>query len=302
MINATEIQVFVAKVRQKLADLSPAVVAELTDGLEADLTDRASEEGADFKLGTPTEYAAELRASAGLPGGTAARSGAARLVLGVWKLVAEFFTALLPAWWVARGIIIGAGLTWLWDGSFSPAGYLRIGAVVITLSVVLSVVIGLKSPRNALTRTASVLLAVVLMVGVAYPLQLLQTRMSDYNNLRGLAAGKVITWGGHYMGEVTAFDAKGNRLPMATLKSQFGWTIYHQSDFAFKGANGDGTAASAVIGMSIQDANDYLFKHGYRSAQFEYVKSTKPLATVVSAMEKTSDFGNVLVLKISQGK
>src|SRR3954464_4940069 len=57
---------FAAAVRAALTDLAPDEIDELTDGLEADLTDRLSDTDA-TELGDPRAYAEELRAAAGVP-------------------------------------------------------------------------------------------------------------------------------------------------------------------------------------------------------------------------------------------
>ena len=65
MITTTPTDEFAAKVREALSDLPPDELDELTDGLEADLAERAEESG--LELGDPSAYAEELRAAAGYP-------------------------------------------------------------------------------------------------------------------------------------------------------------------------------------------------------------------------------------------
>lgn len=55
---------FATKVRAALAGLSADEIQELTDGLEADLAERAADQGTNF--GSAAAYAAELKAAAGL--------------------------------------------------------------------------------------------------------------------------------------------------------------------------------------------------------------------------------------------
>ena len=64
---------YAAAVRRSLADLGPDQVDDLTDDLEADLADALADErhnahgrGVLEQFGPPEEYAAELRAAAGL--------------------------------------------------------------------------------------------------------------------------------------------------------------------------------------------------------------------------------------------
>ena len=59
-----DVAAFVSRVRESLADLSEDDRLELTEGLEADLTDQVAEHGGGV-LGDPEAYARELRAAAG---------------------------------------------------------------------------------------------------------------------------------------------------------------------------------------------------------------------------------------------
>lgn len=130
-------------VRLHLADLGPDVAEDLTDGLEADLTEAVLDDGvasADGAAGTQAfdlaarfgpagEYAAELRAAAGLPAAAPAvraGRGPVRLVADAWRVVAErwrtawrpltstpgwaaalgFVRSLAPAWWILRGWVV----------------------------------------------------------------------------------------------------------------------------------------------------------------------------------------------------
>src|ERR1700709_2176140 len=76
---------FARAVRAALADLPADEVDDLTDGLEADLAERAAdEESPDF--GDPTDYANELRSAAGLPASTHHRPTTLEGVMsGAWR-------------------------------------------------------------------------------------------------------------------------------------------------------------------------------------------------------------------------
>ncbi|GAB3615854.1 hypothetical protein GCM10027416_04110 [Okibacterium endophyticum] len=109
---------FAAAVRAHLDDLPADEVEELTDGLEADLTERAQDAGDSF--GDPAEYARELRSASGLPerehpsrrrfGTTLRRTGesAARRVRSMpgGARLLDLLIALRPVWWVMRGWVI----------------------------------------------------------------------------------------------------------------------------------------------------------------------------------------------------
>jgi hypothetical protein len=121
---ALAIRDFAAAVRAALSDLPSEDVEELTDGLEADLTEQAEDLDAEgFDPGDAVGYADELRAAAGLPvrgkprlpsawtanklraWASAQRSNLARkarsTVIGSHTL--DFFISLRPFWWVLRG-------------------------------------------------------------------------------------------------------------------------------------------------------------------------------------------------------
>jgi hypothetical protein len=110
---------YVDEVRKALADLSDDVREELTEDLGVDLAELVDERGSDV-LPSPQQYAAELRAAAGLaPGSGRVRERAfARAVTDSvdaahahWDRLLDalpaggprgFLTAVQPVWWVAR--------------------------------------------------------------------------------------------------------------------------------------------------------------------------------------------------------
>ena len=113
-LTSPKVAAFAAAVRDALADLPREEVDELTDGLEADLSDRAADTGADA-LGDPVAYAQELRAAAGLPArGTRGRAPLDVAVANAranladlranprFEAMLKFFAVLAPVWWVAR--------------------------------------------------------------------------------------------------------------------------------------------------------------------------------------------------------
>lgn len=158
----SDVRLFLAAVRRELADLGPDEVTDMTDGLEADLTDLVAERGPEA-LGDPKAYAAELRAAAGIA--VAGKPAHTRRPVG------ESVTACLdachgwfdhqvdrlpgdpqpvlgwlrPTWWIVRawvavsllGLFFGAGPR----GAFAPWGG-GIGWPVLVVAVVLSILIG----------------------------------------------------------------------------------------------------------------------------------------------------------------
>jgi hypothetical protein len=137
----SEVRLFLAAVRRELGDLDAEEVAEMTDGLEADLSDLVAERGVEA-LGDPKAYAQELRAAAGVVGGSAVRSR---------RPVRESVTACLdachgwfdhqvdripgdplpvitwmrPAWWILRAWVAVS----LIDIFFGNGGYEGVGLI-----------------------------------------------------------------------------------------------------------------------------------------------------------------------------
>ena len=115
-----EVAAFVSAVRAELIDLDLEEIEELTGGLDADLEDAIVDGGLE-SLGSPAEYAAELRAAAGLPP-RAAAGGRREAGSGVtswakslsvkgrerWPAIRDFLVVIAPAWWVLRAFVAGA--------------------------------------------------------------------------------------------------------------------------------------------------------------------------------------------------
>jgi len=155
---------YAAAVRRSLADLGPELVDDLTDDLDADLAEALADErhvahgrGLLEQFGPPEEYAAELRAAAGI---APARSAARRVRLfsdpvqdtrrlGAWALrrlraftwwapVEAFLVALRPVWWLLRGwvlyqIIAGMAGVSGWLPRNLPAFVVLLGVVVLSV-------------------------------------------------------------------------------------------------------------------------------------------------------------------------
>jgi hypothetical protein len=122
---AEEVASYATAVRAACADLPGPDRELLLEDLEDHLAEVAAEAGGPLeeRLGRPEAYAAELRASAGLPApgaGTGRRRGrlrgsrAARGLAGLGsavaghpaaRAVAGFLPELRPAWWVLRGYL-----------------------------------------------------------------------------------------------------------------------------------------------------------------------------------------------------
>jgi hypothetical protein len=116
---------YLDRVRAALTDLPVDEREELLEDLPAHLADVAAEsDGAlEERLGSPEEYAAELRASAGLA--PPAVAGAGKGVRGTrrlaefsaameqwpaWQRFRAFAPSLRPGWWVLRGYLVALAI------------------------------------------------------------------------------------------------------------------------------------------------------------------------------------------------
>jgi len=166
---AQQVDLFLVRVREHLADLTQDERDELLDGLEADLSEQLSEGGA-AALPDPATYAAELRSAAGLPPGRTtrttrvrARTLGAHLVAAPDTLRARWMRltqrndasrrvwALLevirPAWWVFRAWIAVTFLDVMaGDDEYvtlvPSLGVAVLGPAVLVAAIVVSVLIG----------------------------------------------------------------------------------------------------------------------------------------------------------------
>lgn len=173
-----EVTAFVVRVREHLGDLTEEEQEELVGGLEADLSEQAAE--GTLVLPDPAQYAAELRAAAGLP--LARRSRVLRLGsaprLAEWPDVARaqwfaltehssatrqawaLLETLRPAWWVLRAWIAVTLLDqlvgpWEYVTLWPTLGAPAVGPLLLVAAVVVSVLIGQGKlwPGSGLDRT-----------------------------------------------------------------------------------------------------------------------------------------------------
>jgi hypothetical protein len=162
---ADEAARYLADVAAHLSALPPAERDELLDDLQQHLLEVAAEEGPSLleRLGPPAAYAADLLASVGAPADAAERRVPLRDHARRWIRAVEasprgaaalaYVKSLRPAWWLARGLIVGWWLTvvmlnadvgrWL---IFPEARGRRVPGVVAVLAATLvSVLIGLRT-------------------------------------------------------------------------------------------------------------------------------------------------------------
>jgi hypothetical protein len=157
---------FALAVRAALSDLPTDDVDDLTEGLEADLTEQAADAAADadstalrFELGDPVAYADELRGAAGLPLRGAApavrvprlrrlrtrvggiRVSATRRIRSsaAGAALLDFLLVLRPLWWVLRGWVVYAVASVFAGGPISTVPTDPVRWLVLSAFVILSV-------------------------------------------------------------------------------------------------------------------------------------------------------------------
>ncbi len=191
----TQVAIYLAAVREALGDLGPDERDDLLVEVEASLIETAGEDDRPIaaRLGPPEDFAAELRASAGLPPAASARPSDPGLVGAVRTAVAEARThprvrsaervlgELAPIWWLVRGYVafvlvarlLGAG--WSYDDPAFPrigrggsgAGVLT--AVVLGAAVAGSIAVGLRGRRRGRPASRAVAVANVILAVAAVP-------------------------------------------------------------------------------------------------------------------------------------
>lgn len=248
---------FLAAVWAQLDDLPADEVAELTGGLEADLTDALADSGGTPAqlYGDPVEYARELRAAAGLPprdaAGAPGRSrpsageqieelvATARERTGIvlrgldrqpwWPGLRDLLVVLRPAWWVIRAwvavqvlyLVFGAG------GGGAVRGGLG-GLLLLLVAILISAQLGRRAPSP--DRRERVLVTVGNVVAVLFLLPVMFSASGPYPEAYGSpqtvnedypwAAG--LNNGNQAVTNVFPYDAEGRPLTGVQLYDQDG--------------------------------------------------------------------------------
>jgi hypothetical protein len=187
----SEVAAYLAAIRDALGDLGPEERDDLMAEVEASLIETAEEDDRPIaaRLGPPDEFAAELRASAGLPPAGPAPPSPAPPSL-VASLRAAFvgvaahpriqrlrrpLAELAPIWWLARAyvavILLGALFGAHWSSSHPAVprvGSGRFAALLLVAAVVGSIALGLRERHRRPARRSLVVLNVILAL-VAVP-------------------------------------------------------------------------------------------------------------------------------------
>jgi hypothetical protein len=158
--TSAEVEAYLAAVRATLSDLPPAERDDLLAEVESSLREAADDTGSiGTRLGSPAEFAAELRTAAGLhalpadasPPKWTERLGRLRShprAMAARRLAFE----LAPVWWVARGYVFVAGVAALAGSSWSTRyplvprlGNAEWGVTALVVAAIASVAAGLRT-------------------------------------------------------------------------------------------------------------------------------------------------------------
>jgi uncharacterized membrane protein len=178
------VEAYLAAVRATLSDLPPAERDDLLAEVESSLREAAGDTGSiGARLGSPEEFAAELRAAAGLHESRDANPSA-RIKQRIERIVSHPYLAtsrrvaleLAPVWWVARAYVVVAGIAVFAGSGWStryPAiprlGTAHWGVAAILVAVVGSVALGLRARGADGGLRRAVIAANVLCLALAFP-------------------------------------------------------------------------------------------------------------------------------------
>lgn len=225
---------FARRVRAALSDLPAEEVDELTDGLEADLTESFAED-LRRELPDPAAYADELRTAAGFPrpeplarrrlSPAAAWTDLVSRVGGnpAGSAVLDFLEAVRPVWWVLRGLVAAGWLIILSGRGGAPVPGTAGEWTLTVLLVVASVQWSRARSRGTWWRRA--LVGANLVAALAFfPLVgevVSQTVSWDEIDAADYSAGSLVL-DGEPVTNVFAYDAQGNPIQDVQLFDQDG--------------------------------------------------------------------------------
>ncbi len=245
-IASPAVTAFAAAVRTALSDLTGDEVEDLTDGLEADLTERLAD-GDSTDLGDPAAYAEELRAAAGLPKRAKPSSGSsviaelrllparirrdARAFATRYPVVAgigHFLVTLRPLWWVFRAAVV----TELAFVVFGASGWAPFGGstvVVFLLVTIVSVQFGRgRWLPFAWMRGLLLIGNILLIAATPFLVARVATEVNNAWYSANYASSEPdysqsgLTLDGNQVSNVFAYDAQGNPLTDVQLFDQDG--------------------------------------------------------------------------------
>jgi hypothetical protein len=231
-----DLERYVDEVRRELGDLPEEVREELTGDLGADLAELVDERGSGA-LPRPEQYAAELRASAGLP--PAARRPL--LAPDGWRPAWDVIVAAQPVWWVARAwvwvmllhlVFLNSGADG-YDVPWLPTRSFGLGLTLWVVASVVSIQIGRGRlwPGGAGRTAAAIAALAVLEVGTLAGAVLAVEQVDTVADTRSLDDREVayddvnpavITYQQQQSCSLLVFDADGKRLRDVKIQDQSG--------------------------------------------------------------------------------
>jgi len=293
--TAAAIRTFAADVRAALNDLPAEDVEELTDQLEADLTEQAEDsESETITLGDPIAYANELRASAGLPDRgdevvetrRPAFSRLADWVRGIGQdaardirsspggaKVLDFLISLRPFWWVLRGWAVYQVFAFVFSlgGPFGVIPFSFSRWMLLFATVIVSVQWGrgkwlswrwLPGFRTLVSVCAVFALPILVAVGAN------MSNPSNYYNEYDAAndpyayQGVGLTLDGNTVSNIFAYDSNGDPVTNVQLFDQHGNPLVTVADpestaFTSVYSDEDGTESYLVPSNSVPGRNGW---------------------------------------------
>lgn len=199
----SEVSAYLTRVRDALGDLPPGERDDLVAEVEASLVEAAAEGGAiTARLGPPEEFAAELRAAAGLhetsprPSRRDSQLLSSLRELGtrarqdprVGALV-RLGRELAPIWWVARAYFAVGAVAYAVDAEWSTkypiiprlGGSGATGLLAIALAILVSIWLGLRARRSGplFPRAAAVLNLLLAVAAIPTAAEITNTSAHD---------------------------------------------------------------------------------------------------------------------------
>lgn len=289
-LNDSSIPDFAASVRLELRDLPKSVIEELTGDLEASLQERRQDEGENFQLGSPNEYAAELREAAGMGPrpvsktrfGSKAMLSAVESWLRKYQLtsaILEFGISVRPLWWVLR-----ATLAWGLFSGFYPNSVTDLAFLV--LLVFLSVQWGRKKWFtgkffDSILLPLNVVAVLLLAPGSVLISNAVNTAVNTQQVMQEWSVDSGLVYNGESVTEIKAYDSAGAEVNGLIFRDQNGnpleigvplveLTQYQVPD---------------VLGFSYENANSALSEAGLPGVDYIWLNDVSEQDAYVVSIE-----------------
>jgi PASTA domain len=278
------IAAFAKAIRAELSDLPKREIQELTEGLEADLTERFAEEGAEFPLESAHEYAADLREAAGVtPRAAKSKAFSAKALtenVETWlrktalgNAILEFGISIRPVWWVLRAIVAWA----IFAGVFYSFGD---GLILLPIVIFLSVQWGRKKWFTNKFFTSLLLpLNLAATLGIIPVQEMVIRTLNNYANaeemMRNWPGSDGLRLDGEPVTELKAFDSKNNEISGLSFKDQSGKLIeLPETQVAY-------FPMPDIMDMTVSEANLALTQAGIPAVDIEYLDGATDKTGVV---------------------